>query len=79
MAPIEDVYYSSIPFTGHHREYTLGDARYVLKESGFRIVRELTYNYSIKKSGLWNFVKFAPAFLFKEWAEVLFIHCRKDG
>jgi 2-polyprenyl-3-methyl-5-hydroxy-6-metoxy-1,4-benzoquinol methylase len=79
MAPIEDVYHSSIPFTGHHREYTLEDARYVVAESGFTIVKEETYNYSIDMRNLWHLVKFAPAMLFKEWAEVIFIHAKKNG
>lgn len=77
LAPIEDVYHSSIPFTGHHREYTLDDARYVMAESGFSIVKEETYNYSIDKKNIWHLFKFAPALLFKEWAEVLFLHCKK--
>lgn len=79
MAPIEDVYHSSVPFTGHHREYTLKDARYVVAESGFSIVKEETYNYSIKMGSLWHLIKFAPAILFKEWAEVLLMHCTKNG
>ncbi len=79
MAPIEDVYHSSIPFTGHHREYTLKDARYVVAEGGFSIVKEATCNYSINMGSLWHLIKFAPAILFKEWAEVLLMHCRKNG
>ena len=79
MAPIEDVYHSSIPFTGHHREYTLKDARYVVAEGGFSIVKEETCNYSINMGSLWHLIKFAPAILFKEWAEVLLMHCRKNG
>lgn len=79
MAPIEDLYHSSIPFTGHHREYTLADARYVMAESNFTIVSERTYNYSIDRTSLWQLVKFAPAILFKEWAEVVFLWCRKKA
>jgi 2-polyprenyl-3-methyl-5-hydroxy-6-metoxy-1,4-benzoquinol methylase len=78
MAPIADVYHSSIPFTGHHREYTLEDARYVMAESGFTVKQEETYNYSIKTDNPWHLIKYAPAFLFKEWAEVLFMYCKKN-
>ncbi len=50
-----------------------------MAESGFTIVIEETYNYSIDTGNLWNLVKFAPAMLFKEWAEVIFIHSKKNG
>jgi hypothetical protein len=47
LAPIGDVYHSAIPITGHHREYTIDDARYVLKQGGFKIVGEQFFNYGI--------------------------------
>lgn len=78
LAPIEDVYQSAVPFTGHHREYTLDDARYVVTQGGFSIRSEETFNYAIDRSRWWNLVKFAPAFLFKEWAEVILLHCHKQ-
>jgi 2-polyprenyl-3-methyl-5-hydroxy-6-metoxy-1,4-benzoquinol methylase len=77
LSPIAEVYHSAIPYTGHHREYTLHDARYVVKESGFEIISEQTFNYSIAENKLWQRIKYAPAFLFKEWAEVILIHCRQ--
>lgn len=77
LSPISEVYHSAIPFTGHHREYTLDDARYVVRESGFSIASEQTFNYSINAGGLLRKVKYAPAFLFKEWAEVILLDCRK--
>ena len=40
LAPIADVYHSAIPFTGHHREYTIDDARYVMNQGKFTIVSE---------------------------------------
>jgi SAM-dependent methyltransferase len=79
LAPIEDVYHSAVPYTGHHREYTLSDARYVVGQAGFGIVSEQTFNYSIGRGGLLERLKFAPALLFKEWAEVILLHCRKAG
>lgn len=78
LSPIAEVYHSAIPFTGHHREYTLDDARYVARESGFRIASEQTFNYSIDTGNPLNLVKYAPAFLFKEWAEVILLDCRKS-
>ena len=78
LSPVEDVYHSAVPYTGHHREYTLADARYVASQAGFEIVSEETFNYSIPGS-LWNRLKYAPAFLLREWAEVILLHCRKPS
>lgn len=77
LAPIADVYASEVPFTGHHREYTLPDARYVVAQAGLRVVGEETFNYGFDTRRLRNRLKYAPAFLFKEWAEVILLHCRK--
>jgi 2-polyprenyl-3-methyl-5-hydroxy-6-metoxy-1,4-benzoquinol methylase len=77
LSPVEDVYHSAVPYTGHHREYTLADARYVVGQAGFEIVSEETFNYSIDTGNIWNLLRYAPAFLFKEWSEVILLHCRK--
>lgn len=77
LSPIAEVYHSAIPFTGHHREYTLEDARYVVNEAGFRIASEQTFNYSIDTGNLLDKIKYAPALLFKEWAEIILLDCRK--
>lgn len=77
LAPISDVYVSEAPFTGHHREYTISDARYVVAQAGLQVVEEETFNYGFDTRRLWNRLKYAPAFLFKEWAEVILLHCRK--
>lgn len=76
-APIAEVYHSAIPFTGHHREYTLQDARYVLTEAGFEIAEEKTFNYTVDPTRPFQYIKYLPAFLFKEWAEVIMLGCRK--
>lgn len=77
LSPIAEVYHSAIPFTGHHREYTLNDARYVVNEAGFGIASEQTFNYSINTGNLLERIKYAPALLFKEWAEIILLDCRK--
>jgi 2-polyprenyl-3-methyl-5-hydroxy-6-metoxy-1,4-benzoquinol methylase len=79
LAPISDVYRSGVPFTGHHREYTISDARYVVGEAGLEVVQEETFNYGFDTRRLWNRLKYAPAFLLKEWAEVILLHCRKPS
>lgn len=78
-SPIAEVYHSAIPFTGHHREYTLDDARYVVTESGFRITEELTFNYTVGPARPFQFLKYLPAFLLREWAEVIMLGCQKPN
>lgn len=36
--PIADYYGSAYPFTGHNREYTIGDLTFVIEQSGFDIL-----------------------------------------
>jgi SAM-dependent methyltransferase len=49
--PSISVYYHSFyPFTGHNREYTMQDLKYVLNQSGFDIVHLETYNRPSKIS-----------------------------
>lgn len=78
LSPIEHVYHSAIPFTGHHREYTLADARYVINEADFSIVSEETFNYSIDTTSPLQVLKYLPAFLLKEWGELIMLDCRKN-
>jgi SAM-dependent methyltransferase len=42
--PIEDYYDSAYPFSGHNREYSLDDFKYVLDRSGFEPVLIQTHN-----------------------------------
>lgn len=79
LAPISEVYHSAVPFTGHHREYTFADARYVVREGGFEIVAETGFNYGFDTGSVFNRFKYLPAFLFKEWAEVILLHCRRPA
>jgi SAM-dependent methyltransferase len=79
LAPIAEVYRSAIPFTGHHREYTFADARYVVREAGFEIVDEQGFNYGFDTRRLLNRMKYAPALLAKTWSEVILLHCRKPS
>jgi 2-polyprenyl-3-methyl-5-hydroxy-6-metoxy-1,4-benzoquinol methylase len=76
-APIDELYHSAVPFTGHHREYTRHDARYVVSQAGFRIVEERSFNYTVNARQPLQFLKYLPAFLFEEWAEVIMLGCRK--
>lgn len=76
-SPMSHVYHSAVPYTGHHREYTLSDGRYVAQEAGFDVESEETFNYSLRSSKPWTLLKYAPAFLFKGCAEVLLFHFKK--
>jgi 2-polyprenyl-3-methyl-5-hydroxy-6-metoxy-1,4-benzoquinol methylase len=78
-APIAEVYHSAVPYTGHHREYTFADARYVVHEAGFEIVAESGFNYGFDTRRLRDRLKYAPALLAKTWAEVILLHCRKPA
>lgn len=78
-SPITDVYHSAVPYTGHHREYTLDDARYVVREAGFDITSEETFNYSLGGLGLVSLLKHSPAFVFKNHAEVIILSCKKSS
>jgi hypothetical protein len=51
----------------------------VVHESGFRVLAEHTFNYSVDLGNLLQRLKYAPALLFKEWAEVILLHCRKPA
>jgi len=77
--PMAEVYHSAVPFTGHHREYTLSDARYVVRESGFEILEERMLNYTVDPRHPWQLLKYLPAFLLSEWAEVIMLGCRKPA
>jgi 2-polyprenyl-3-methyl-5-hydroxy-6-metoxy-1,4-benzoquinol methylase len=77
LSPIEDLYHSAIPFTGHHREYTFNDARYVIHEAGLQIISEESFNYSIKMTNLIEIIKYFPAIFLKEFAEILMFECQK--
>ena len=78
LAPIEEVYHSAVPFTGHHREYTLADARYVLKQGGFTVLDEQRFNYGLDNLGLTMQLFLLPARIFQSCAGVIFTHCCKS-
>jgi SAM-dependent methyltransferase len=46
MPRIEDVFHAELPFTGHHREYTIAELRAVLQWSGLEVEDLVTYNYT---------------------------------
>lgn len=44
--PLADVYVAETPFTGHHREYTMGDMRQLLELGGFDLQELVSFDYT---------------------------------
>lgn len=79
QTPIDIIYSSDIPFTGHHREYNQRDLRYVLQTAGFEVNRMETLNYSgnlnfalAVKSAVRSLTLLPLLSMLKPWREVLF-------
>lgn len=47
FAPIQDQYFTEIPFEGHHREYTVDEVRWLLRQAGHELLDLQTFNYSM--------------------------------
>lgn len=45
--PIELQFHSDIPYEGHHREYTLGELRWMLGELGLSDIRSMAFDYNM--------------------------------
>lgn len=46
LTPVGDVYRSSVPFIGHHHEFTRAELREVAELSGLAVREEYSFNYS---------------------------------
>ena len=46
FAPIEGQFHTEIPFEGHHREYTVAELEWMLRELGHDVLSVDTFNYS---------------------------------
>jgi 2-polyprenyl-3-methyl-5-hydroxy-6-metoxy-1,4-benzoquinol methylase len=46
FAPIEGQFHTELPFEGHHREYTMSEVEWMLKEAGHDVLDIQTFNYS---------------------------------
>jgi 2-polyprenyl-3-methyl-5-hydroxy-6-metoxy-1,4-benzoquinol methylase len=47
MTPIAIQYHATIPFEGHHREYTADEMAWMIQEAGFELLALDLYNYSV--------------------------------
>jgi len=67
--PFSDYYHSDYPFTGHNREYTVGDLKYALKHSGFEIVEMEVFHHNTPDglSPMQRFARFLEQIGPDEW------------
>ena len=47
MTPLSIQYHASIPFEGHHREYTVGEMVWMTQEVGHQVLSVELFNYSV--------------------------------
>lgn len=47
FAPIEQQYFTELPFEGHHREYTVAEVEWMLRTAGQDVLSVETFNYSV--------------------------------
>lgn len=52
-----EIWQSSVPFIGHHHEYTYDELRAIVELGGFEIVRTEFYNYSVGRPRVRDFVR----------------------
>jgi len=69
LSPIEAIYKSEVPFTGHHHEYTKKEIEKLAYLSGFKIKKMIFYNYSVDN---WlGAIIYWPIFLFNSCKETI--------
>lgn len=70
LPPLETVYRSAEPFTGHHREYTPDDVRRLLELAGLRLHGIETFNYTPLTIGGWRQIAY-------DWPRRRLASCRE--
>jgi 2-polyprenyl-3-methyl-5-hydroxy-6-metoxy-1,4-benzoquinol methylase len=78
--PIEEQFFTEIPFEGHNREYTAAEVEWMLTTTGFRVLRTSFYNYSmygVSFPHLMNARSLLPMMLDPTKRELIFIVARK--
>lgn len=56
LPPVEDIYQSEAPFTGHHHEYTMQELHQLAALAALRVVEEKSFNYSFVGSWIKRFI-----------------------
>jgi 2-polyprenyl-3-methyl-5-hydroxy-6-metoxy-1,4-benzoquinol methylase len=78
LVPLEVIYRSKVPFTGHHHEFVKSELDFLVNQSGLRINKEHFYNYSLQvslKDIIQNPMNFFVNILFKDTREVMSVLC----
>jgi 2-polyprenyl-3-methyl-5-hydroxy-6-metoxy-1,4-benzoquinol methylase len=80
LPDVKDIYFSKIPYIGHHHEFTMEEFKDLAELSGLSVLREGYYTYSenpltIKKM-LRNPLKFMAYLLLKDSRECLTLLCK---
>jgi 2-polyprenyl-3-methyl-5-hydroxy-6-metoxy-1,4-benzoquinol methylase len=83
LAQLTDIFDSEVPFIGHHHEFTIAELRDLVKLSGFKIIYEDYYNYTLAgsvrlRTRLRSPLMFLAFPLFKETRECLAVYCRQE-
>jgi 2-polyprenyl-3-methyl-5-hydroxy-6-metoxy-1,4-benzoquinol methylase len=55
--PIKEIFYSEVPFIGHHHEFTISELRDLAVLSNLEIISESYYNYSQKGNRLMRLLR----------------------
>jgi len=82
LAPLNDIFVSEIPFTGHHHEFTIYELREFIQLSGLSIIHEELFNYTpgqvmSLKGIIRNPLKFLIYALIKDTREVCHCLCQR--
>ena len=76
LPPIDEVFFSEVPFTGHHRELTIHEFRRLASLCKMSVKREMFYNYSRVNGLPWRLIESATSALFPSTRECLAMLCQ---
>ena len=82
LVPVHDIYFSEVPFIGHHHEFTRRELRQLAEFAGLSVVEEEAFNYSpgleLRPARFFTRPVSSLAFLLRpDSRELLGILCRK--
>jgi len=75
LPSIEVIYKSSIPFMGHHHEYTTGEIVELARLAGLKVSHLVHYNYSI--DNLRGYLIYLPILICNNCKEIILIRLIK--
>lgn len=81
LTPIETIYRSSVPFIGHHHEFTMDELKTLAKLAGLRVVQEDYFDYSSDPLPWWRILVKpyrAVPLVFPSTKEILAVVCERS-